>query len=104
MQAYLDSKPIRRGLLFRTSTGKFLTCGMMCKLVKETLRFNNLSIDRYSTHSFHIGTATTAAAAGIPDSKIKILVWVHKCCYNIDWGLRPCNAQIVLVCDVDICR
>ena len=55
------------------NTGKFLHRGMMCKLVKETLRFNNLSIDRYSTHSFRIGAATTAAAAGIPDSKIKIL-------------------------------
>ena len=47
--------------------------GMMCRLVKDTLRFNNLSIARYSTHLFRIGTATTAAAAGIPDSKIKIL-------------------------------
>ena len=80
MQAYLDRKPNRRCPLFRTSTGKFLTCGMMCKLVKETLRFNNLSTDRYSTHSFQLDAATTAAAAaaaaaaaGIPDSKIKIL-------------------------------
>ena len=73
MQVYLDCKPNWGGPLFRTSTGKFLTRGMMCGLVKDTLRFNNLSIARYSTHSFHISAETTAGAAGIPDSKIKIL-------------------------------
>ena len=73
MQAYLDCKPNRGGPLSRTSTGKFLTRGMMCRLVNDTLRSNNLSIAPYSTHSFRIGAATTAAAAGIPDSKIKIL-------------------------------
>ena len=73
MQAYLDSKPNWRGPLFQTNTGKFLARGMMCKLVKETLRFNNLSVDQCSTHLFRIGAATTAAAVGIPDSKMKIL-------------------------------
>ena len=58
MQAYLDCEPNWRGPLFRTS------------------------IDRYSTHSFRIGAATTATAAGIPDSKIKILGWWSSSVYQ----------------------
>ena len=64
MQAYYsDCKPSGRGHLFPTSTIKFLTRGMMCKPVNEIPRFNNLSI--------HQSRFIRAAAAGIPDNKIK---------------------------------
>ena len=43
------------------------------QLVKEMSRHVGLGPERYSTHSFRIGAATTAAAAQIPDWKIRML-------------------------------
>ena len=61
------------GPCFVFREGQPLTKQKLNQLVKEMSRHVGLGLERYSTHSFRIGAATTAAAAGIPDWKIRML-------------------------------
>jgi hypothetical protein len=39
--------------------------------LRLALKFNDLDLSRYQTHSFRIGTATTAAASGYTEIQIQ---------------------------------
>ena len=82
IKKYCQVRPNMAGPLFCTSTGQYLTQAMMSRLVKNTLKANNINSDRYSSHSFRIGAATTAASAGIPDWTIKTLGRWSSDCYQ----------------------
>ena len=72
MDLYLEgSQP--RGTLFRFATSGALSQRHFNHLIKDLAQRVGIPVSRYSTHSFRIGAATTAAAAGIPDWKIKML-------------------------------
>ena len=62
LEKYLLVHPTRQGPLFTTQDGKYLTRSKLTKSLKEFLP----SQINMSSHSFRIGAATTAAAAGHP--------------------------------------
>ena len=82
IKKYCQVRPNMEGPLFCTSSGQYLTRVMMSRSVKNTLEANNINSDRYSSHSFRIGAATTAASAGIHDQTIKTLGRWSSDCYQ----------------------
>ena len=62
-----------QGPLFVFANGSQLSKSHLSQVVKALARRSGIAPDRYSSHSFRIGTVTTAAAAGVPDWQIKAL-------------------------------
>ena len=61
--------------VFQYSSGSFLTRQTLSRTIQDFL-----SSDRYSSHSFRIGTATSAVAAGVSDWLIQVLGrWSSQC-------------------------
>ena len=58
------------GLFFRFQSGAPLLRELP---VKHSLKIKGYEVNMYAGHSFHISTATTAAAVGMEDSVIKTL-------------------------------
>ena len=73
LQQYLACRVPSTGPLLRYANGTPLTKTGLNRLVKALSHRVGIAPDRYSTHSFRIGAATTAAAAGLPDWKIRML-------------------------------
>ena len=94
LRKYLKHHPSGSGPLFQMATGKYLTRAGICKVVKKALAFYGIDSSRYSSHSFRIGAATTAAAAGVPDRTIKALGRWSSDCYQtyICLSLRCLNS------------
>ena len=82
LEKYLYYCKCRKGPLFQFSNGHYLTRQALASIVKKGLASYGISPSAYSTHSFHIGAASTAAAAGIPDSLIKSLGRWRSDCYQ----------------------
>ena len=71
---YLTRRPQEaQGSLFVHEDGSPLLKGQFVKKVKRALAHQNIDCSKYSGHSFRIGAATAAAAAGIPDHMIKMM-------------------------------
>ena len=68
--------------LFIDDEGDPLSRNFFISHMKETLLRIGLDDNRYSGHSFRIGAATTAAAAGIPDHMIQSLGRWSSDCYT----------------------
>ena len=64
---------MRPGPLFLTSDGNPLTRSKFVSLVRRVLRLSGINDQDYTGHSFRVGAATTAAAAGVADSMIKAM-------------------------------
>ncbi len=80
LQKYLcfDHKPSLP--LFQFSDGTFLTRQILSSTMKSLLQPVFGDVKGYSSHSFRIGAATTAAAADLPDWLIKALGrWSSNC-------------------------
>ena len=73
LQRYLKYSKVSQGPLFQFSDGRFLTRTLISRTVREALSNQGLDIKRYSSHSFRIGAASAASAAGLSDSLIKSL-------------------------------
>ncbi len=73
MLAYLLVRGKQSGPLFRFQDGKPLTRQRFVLAVQGALIKAGVQADRYASHSFRIGAATTAAARGLEDSIIKTL-------------------------------
>ena len=71
--AALLSWVVYRGLSFHFHLGTPLTRARLVTELRKALADLGLEAQQFSGHSFQKGTATTAAAQGIPDSQIKIL-------------------------------
>ena len=71
--AYLTHRGGAPGPLFLLPSGRPLLQRTFVSKVKETLEALGYPSAKYSGHSFHAGATTTAAAAGLQDSLIKIL-------------------------------
>ena len=76
----LQCKPAATGPLFIFTNGKWLSRSSLKKELR--LQGCGLPADHYFTHSFRIGAATTAAAAGVPSWLIKVLGRWSSDCYE----------------------
>jgi len=66
--------------LFRLSTGFAMSRQDLKTFLSTLLRLLNIPSEHYSTHSFRIGGATSAAVAGLKDYEIKMLGrWTSDC-------------------------
>ena len=61
------------GPLFVLQSGKNVTRRLVSEMTQSLLRSAGLDWQCYSSHSYRIGAATTAASAGLPDHLIKTL-------------------------------
>ena len=68
LKHFVKLHPFKQGPLFTFRDGSFLTRSRLESVVKAALPDVNLN-----THSFRIGGASAAAAAGIPDSTIQVM-------------------------------
>ena len=70
---YLAIRPKGEGPLLVHADGSPLTRDQFVRAVKRALQAANIDSSLYSGHSFRIGAATAAAAAGVPAYFIKML-------------------------------
>ena len=78
----LQCKSAATGPLFTFTTGKWLSRASLAKELRSALQRCGLPADHYFTHSFRVGAATTAAAAGVPSWLIKVLGRWSSDCYE----------------------
>ena len=71
--SYLAVRPNTKGALLVRADGSPLTRDQFVRLVKMALSAANIDASAYSGHSFRIGAASAAAAAGVPAYFIKAL-------------------------------
>ena len=69
---YLELRGSSPGPLFVCDDGRPLTPGLVNKWLRAILSSAGV-VGNYSSHSFRIGAATSAALAGVPDHLIKVL-------------------------------
>ena len=70
------------GPLFTFTSGKLLTRTSLTHELRDVLQHCGILPQHYFSHSFRIGAATTAAAAGIPAWLIKVLGRWSSDCYE----------------------
>ena len=74
MDKFLKQSNCRKSTpLFTFRNGKYLTRQDVSSMTKSLLYLVGANPALYSSHSYRIGAATTAAAAGIPESLIQTL-------------------------------
>ena len=71
--SYLAKRGLAPGPLFRLDDGRPLTRLALVSEVRAALTVAGIDPAPYSGHSFRIGAATSAAAAGVEDAVIKTL-------------------------------
>lgn len=71
--SYISRRGTADGPLFHFQNGSPLTRDAFVKEIRSALRLASVDTEHYSGHSFRIGAATSAAAAGVEDAVIKIL-------------------------------
>ena len=71
VRTYTAIRGLVPGPLFVDSRGQPVTRAHFNEQLKHALRFRNYPLDQFSSHSFRIGAATTAAAQGTPDNQIQ---------------------------------
>ena len=72
LRLFLEGHP-GQGALFCFANGARLSKCRLTQLVKALAGRSGVDPARYASHSFRIGAATVAAAAGVPDWQIKAL-------------------------------
>ena len=77
---FLATHPTKTGPLFTFTDRSYLTRRRLNKFIRDALPSTQSG---YSSHSFRIGAATTAAAAGTPSWLIKQLGRWNSDCFNI---------------------
>ncbi len=73
MLDYLQFRGSAAGPLFVFSDGRILTRQRFVTSVCDALRKAGIDRDKYCSHSFRIGAATTVASKGVEDNIIKTL-------------------------------
>ena len=95
LERHLSRANVRKAPLFCIRNGSFLTRNRVFKTIKAALRSNCIDTCQYSSHSFGIGAASTAAAAGIYDSLIRLLGrW---CRYHFNTYIRITKSKLYKV-------
>ena len=70
LKAYLGVSPPKEGPLFVHLNGKAVTRYQFQAVLKKAVAYLGWQTTGFSTHSFRIGAATTAAANGTPQAVI----------------------------------
>ena len=83
MQHYFQSTSPCPGPLFSFQSGRLLARSAVICLLRDAARHARLSYHSLKGHSFRIGAASTAAAAGLPDWLIKVLGRWSSDCYQL---------------------
>lgn len=78
----LQASTTTQGPLFHFQNGTPLSRQRLNTLVRSLAARSRVPPGRYSSHSFRIGAASTAAAAGLPDWKIQALGRWSSDCYR----------------------
>ena len=78
---FLTARP--RGPLSSFRSERLLTRSAVVNLLRDAARQVGLLYNSLKGHSFHIGAASTAAAAGLPDWLIKVLGRWSSDCYQL---------------------
>ena len=78
---FLLARP--QGPLFSFHSGRLLTRKSVVSLLRDAARQAGLPYSSLKGHSFRIGAASTAAAAGLPDWLIKVLGRWSSDCYQL---------------------
>ena len=73
MTKYLNTTTHYNKPLFIFCNGSYLTHNSLTSILRALLGRVSSETSRYSSHSFRIGAATTAAAANVPDWLIKVM-------------------------------
>ena len=73
MLSYVQCRGLNPGPLFHFADGRPLSREAFVREIRSALEQVGINATSYSGHSFRIGAATTAAAAGVEDAVIKIL-------------------------------
>lgn len=73
MRTYLDTRSSRPGPLFTFADGQPLTRFLCLYYLRTLLKHSGHDPEKFNTHSFRIGAATTAAHVGLSESTIKHL-------------------------------
>ena len=74
--------PTQHGFLFRFRNGTCLTREKLNTIIRALMVRQGVPYASYSSHSFRIGAASSAAAAGIPDWRIQSLGRWSSDCYR----------------------
>ena len=82
MKQYLAIRPPQAGPLFVNAVGKPLTKQALTLETRKLLAQAGFNASSYAGHSYHIGAATTAAAAKLPSWLIKTLGRWSSDCYE----------------------
>lgn len=83
MQQYFILARPQPGPLFYFRSGRLLTRSSVTQLLRDSARSAGLPYKSLKGHSFRIGAASAAAAAGLPDWLIKVLGRWSSDCYQI---------------------
>ena len=83
MQQYFIAARPRPGPLFYFQSGRFLTRSVVTHLLRDSARSAGFPYESLKGHSFRIGAASAAAAAGLPDWLIIVLGRWSSDCYQI---------------------
>ena len=73
MRSYLKLQGNQQGFLFQHANGSPLTKYQFWAVASKALQAMGLGEYQFGTHSFRIGAASTAAAAGIGETRIKTI-------------------------------
>ena len=83
MQEYILLAKPEPGPLFYFQSGRYLTRRTVSHLLRDSSRTAGLPHRSLKGHSFRIGVASVAAAAGLPDWLIKVLGRWSSDCYQL---------------------
>ena len=83
MQEYFLLALPQQGPLFYFQSGNLLTRGAVSHLLRDSSRVAGLPYQSLKGHSFRIGSASVAAAAGLPDWLIKVMGRWSSDCYQL---------------------
>ncbi|XP_076077485.1 integrase/recombinase xerD homolog [Mytilus galloprovincialis] len=73
LQEYLKIRPRIRGQLYCHFNGSPMTRYQFSGILKQALGYIGFDQSKYGTHSFRIGSATSATMLGFSDEKIKVM-------------------------------
>ena len=83
MQRYFQLVAPPPGPLFTFRSGRLLTRATVTSLLRDAARHAGLPFHSLKGHSFRIGAASSAAAAGLPDWLIKVMGRWSSDCYQL---------------------